>query len=580
MLRHLRAALAGCVIATASIAQQDTTAFDPITFELAYSAAETSQERRDILQAALARINAAPDPEIGLYFDLNLLLIDELEISGELAQAALIATQLAQFAVRQGAEFGIDAIAQISRAVRLAEAAGDYPLALRLRESEFAYRQDGGQSGEELARVWEKTADLAGRMGQTDEVTRLQAAAEALRAAPASSPTRKAGDDGGFREVDVYYATDRARSGLSEPSEMYGSGRGELEYGTLRVTIPNVHVPGAIEAPSIWRLEFSENPARHVILQSVTPLESRAFFSKMQAEMEGRESKEAFVFIHGFNVRFDAAAKRAAQLAHDMNYRGVPVLYSWPSAGKTVSYVADTAVVRLSGRRLATFLEELHAQSGAETIHIVAHSMGNRALTDALELLASRRSARELDEPLFGQIFFAAPDVDAGLFAEMTKAIRPLAERMTLYTSRQDWALVTSRKLHGNAPRAGQAGDSLLQEPHFDTVDMSDLGEDMLAHSYFANDSSALVDIMALLWRNADPRRRCGLEPIEAGAGTAWVYEKGQCNVAMIMGLIAFAWQNKDADIAEIRELIARYMTDPAKAAEIEDRFVSILGED
>ncbi|MEM8652146.1 MAG: alpha/beta fold hydrolase, partial [Pseudomonadota bacterium] len=423
----------------------------------------------------------------------------------------------------------------------------------------------------------------AKRLGKNQEVARLRALGDNLRSKEKTTGTRGVGDEGGFREVDVFYATDRLRTDRENPAELYGSGRGELEYGTLRVSIPDIHVPGAIEAPSIWSLEFSENPAKHIILQSVSPLEERVFYERLQTVMQFRERKEAFVFIHGFNVRFEAAAKRAAQLAHDMNYRGVPVLYSWPSVGRTTSYIADTAVVRLSGRRLAEFLRSLRAQSGADVIHIVAHSMGNRALTDALELLAARWTGEGITEPQFGQIFFAAPDVDAGLFAEMASSIRPFAKRLTLYTSKKDWALVTSRKLHGNAPRAGQGGEVISQSTDFDTVDMSDLGEDMLAHSYFANDSSALVDIMALLWRNTEPSARCGVEPEQAtGTNVAknWIYRKGQCDVSRIMGLIATAWEQPRVDFPKIQKLIARYSNDPNEKQRLEQTFSSILGDE
>ena len=85
------------------------------------------------------------------------------------------------------------------------------------------------------------------------------------------------------------------------------------------------------------------------MVRKIEPQDKQTFFSRMHQEFEAGDKKEAVVFIHGFNVTYDAAAKRAAQLAYDMNYGGVPVLYSWPSAGKTRHYIGDTAVVRLSG---------------------------------------------------------------------------------------------------------------------------------------------------------------------------------------------------------------------------------------
>lgn len=573
----------GLAGAMPALAQQASPPFDPLAFELNYAAADGPEARLEMLAEAVTQLERAENPDLRVYFDLNLLRIDELEEAGELQEAARLAAQVVGFARAQGAALGLDPMPLYARAAGLAEKAGNLRIALRVMEEELSFRQSGGQSGEELATVIEEMARIAGEMGDTARAEKLETAAAETREAKVDSATKSATDAGGYREVEVFYATDRARTGETAPAQFYGAGRGDLDYGSLMVTIPDVHVPGAIEAPSVWRLEFAPNPAKHVMLQSITPLEKDAFFDSLNAEVTGRERKEAFVFIHGFNVRFDAAAKRAAQLAYDMNYRGVPVLYSWPSAGRTVNYVADTAVVRLSGRRLSGFLEDVHARSGADVVHIVAHSMGNRALTDALELLAARKYAEEMEEPMFGQVFFAAPDVDAGLFVEMTKMIRPLAERLTLYASEQDWALATSRKLHGNAPRAGQAGADILQQPHFDTVDMSDLGEDMLAHSYFANDSSALVDIMALVWRNPAPAQRCGISPLEMEVATsgegAWKYEKGGCNVQQMMGILANVWQRPEVSVEDVRALIADYVENSEDAAALEAQFMSLLGK-
>ena len=59
-----------------------------------------------------------------------------------------------------------------------------------------------------------------------------------------------------------------------EPSDrpierMYGNGRGELELGTCEVSIPREHEVGKMEGPSVLRLEFHEDPQRHIVLQNV-----------------------------------------------------------------------------------------------------------------------------------------------------------------------------------------------------------------------------------------------------------------------------------------------------------------------
>ena len=47
---------------------------------------------------------------------------------------------------------------------------------------------------------------------------------------------------------------------------MYGGDRGELELGTCEVSIPKDHQVGVLESPTVLRLEFREDPERHVVL--------------------------------------------------------------------------------------------------------------------------------------------------------------------------------------------------------------------------------------------------------------------------------------------------------------------------
>src|SRR5690606_26247285 len=145
--------------------------------------------------------------------------------------------------------------------------------------------------------------------------------------------------DNGTTTVRIYYATDRARTGDTDPDNLYGGERGELELGTATVSIPPHHVPGNIERPSIWTLEFSEDPARHVVLRAVTPGEREAVFAEMRSQLAETGSESAFVFVHGFNVPFNEAAQRTAQMAYDMDFDGLPILYSWPSRASVLSYI-------------------------------------------------------------------------------------------------------------------------------------------------------------------------------------------------------------------------------------------------
>ena len=561
------------------VASMKATAAEPNILSLAWLANNDPQAALEQTDAALADLQVSAEPDVKLVFDLYRLKADLLFKQGRLAEAAQTVATLAKFAVRHRAVLNVDPVPLMSEAANLFEGQGDYRSAGRIVTDKLDEQRNGGWSGETLARTLEDLARLSDLLARPDDAQGYRTAAAEARANNSIDPSRS--DDQGFSVVDVYYATDRARTGDSEPAEFYGHERGALELGIATVTIPNLHTAGLIEAPSIWRLEFSPSPAKHVVLRSVTPVETVEFYSRLSAEFDGTGKDEAFVFIHGFNVRFDQATKRAAQIAYDMEYQGVPIVYSWPSYGSTVRYVADTAVVQLSARRLTHFLDGLVDRSGATTIHIVAHSMGNRALTEALELMALRRGVKDGDDPVLGQVLFAAPDVDAGLFAAMIPTIRPLAQRLTLYASEEDWALVTSRKLHGGAPRAGQGGEDTLAIPQVDSIDMSELGEDMLAHSYFADDSSALLDMMALFWRNAQPMRRCGLQEARPDESVAvvWRYRRGQCGGQQLINLFAELRREGATDASDIRAIMERLINDAGRRAELEPLILKIVAE-
>ena len=163
--------------------------------------------------------------------------------------------------------------------------------------------------------------------------------------------------------------------------------------------------------------------------------------------------------------------------------------------------------------------------------------MGSRAVADALELLHLRMQAKGAYESVLHQLLFAAPDIDADLFKEMIRNFSPIAERITLYGSSKDWALSASRYLHGDAPRAGQGGGGMVVLKNVDSIDMSIAGDDMLAHNYFSNSNSALLDLATLLWRNVDPNRRYGLKERPGSNGSVWEFRPKKENLPILFRL-------------------------------------------
>lgn len=323
--------------------------------------------------------------------------------------------------------------------------------------------------------------------------------------------------------VKVFYATDRGRDAYSAEEVEYGSHQsptGKLEYGECEVSIPDTHVMGGMESPSILRFEFRPDPQKHILLWKTTSMEEDAFYEKVSASVAQSDQKDAFVFIHGYNVSFEDSARRTGQFAYDLKFIGAPILYSWPSNGKFADYMKDENNIIWSTPHFETFLHSLSQRIGAERLHIIAHSMGNRAVCEALRALSYDVNL----QLKLTHLVLAAPDIDAGTFSELAAMLQKHSTRVTLYESRNDKALMASKKLHGNA----RAGEPLLVIPGLDTIDASAVDTDFLGHSYWCEEWVVMSDIYSMLDSDQPAARRFGLISKTTAAGEYFEFQRAK----------------------------------------------------
>jgi esterase/lipase superfamily enzyme len=239
------------------------------------------------------------------------------------------------------------------------------------------------------------------------------------------------------------------------------------------------------------RFEVKSDPSKHIVLAKTEQLERDEFFKKLHTNMD-QTGKNLLVFIHGYNVSFEDAARRTAQMAVDLEFQGAPVFYSWPSHNDWYRYPDDALNIQASVGQIRAFLEQLARDSGAEAIHLVAHSMGNVGLTQALAKLES-------DGPMFHQVILAAPDIDAGVFKEqIAPRITSKAKRVTLYTSQTDLALLASRYFN-QGHRVGDSSQGVVVFPGIETIDATSIDSSLLGHSYYGSSVNVLEDIANLL---------------------------------------------------------------------------------
>lgn len=341
------------------------------------------------------------------------------------------------------------------------------------------------------------------------------------RSAPTSAvkPIRPSGTvlESNYARVRVFFATNRQPARANDKPPLFSFDEGEkTRYGYLDVSIPHPEKRriGALESPSLIGLDFWWDPGKHVmVLENSMVIEDRDVLMKRLSQwVRFGSKKELLVFVHGFNTSFYDAARRTAQIAYDLGFGGVPFFFSWPSKEISKFYV-DAPFVYGRDREsainardsLREVLTELARSSGAERIHLIAHSMGNQVLTRALAEMALAGNA-----PKFRHIAMLAPDVNVNEFRKLSAVFRQTSDdKATLYASNRDWALMAS-KLFQSYPRAGQAGNGLLIMEQVDTIDASAVDTWIVGfgHDYFGRVEPVLSDLGGLINKDLAPPGR------------------------------------------------------------------------
>lgn len=323
----------------------------------------------------------------------------------------------------------------------------------------------------------------------------------------------------------LFFGTDRNVTGSATHSAFFGEDRGhELIYGTCEVSIPRGHQPGELESPSVLR-HFLERPDRHVALLSVARKTPAQAFADIAGKLAGRPERKAFVFVHGFNTSFEDAARRTAQIYNDVQFDGVPLFYSWPSKGNANDYSHDTNNADQSVAYLKMFLSDLAARGSFDSITLVAHSMGNRALTRAFMELASDLPNEQL--ALFNELILAAPDIDADVFRnDIAPALAAAGSPVTLYASAKDLAMVASQQI-GGAPRAGDTRQGVVVVKGVETIDATKADTNVwgLGHDYVADSPKILHDLHDLIVSRLRAAQRGNLEEVAAEGGIYWRFK-------------------------------------------------------
>jgi esterase/lipase superfamily enzyme len=318
-------------------------------------------------------------------------------------------------------------------------------------------------------------------------------------------------------EQSILYATNRdIVNANARDASRFGRGIDpDLHYGSCLVTVPVNHRQGTQEDQPWWHFGL-KSPDEFFSVDALSSLTLEDWYKNL-----GENPNDVLLYVHGFQNSFEDGALRLGQIGYDIRFAGQLVLYSWASAAtlplqSQYDTDAERAGQSVDGLRsvLETLVENRRTNGRPDAkIHIVAHSMGNQVLLQAVNALV-QGNALGADESPFGHVVFAAPDVDPTDFRNLCPALVHRSRSLTMYYCADDIALKASYAAHDKHTRVGQApvvfGDG---SPY--NVDAQNVGTSFFAlnHAYIANSPRLLTDLELLLNENSPPVKRPTLRP-------------------------------------------------------------------
>lgn len=312
--------------------------------------------------------------------------------------------------------------------------------------------------------------------------------------------------------IDIYFATNRNPLGGQPPSN-FGADLGPIDGMSLRfgwaevddaaTRIENIHVADEILTPDSGAAQL---------------LGSSEVFTTIQRKMLSH-GRDTLGYIHGFNYTFTEAITRAAQfkkfLQADMNL----FLFTWPSDGKSLPDLSfklpyhrdrDDAAAsgEAMGRGLRVLTRFLGGQRPAEAcdrrLHLLAHSMGNYALRHAVLGIGRQLGTRHLPK-LFDTVILAGADEDADALEKTEKMmdLPRMTDRIAVYHTPRDRALIISEDTKGNPERLGSDGpdNTANLSDKIAVINVSDVlkaDNDIQNHQYYWQNPYVREDMLAV----------------------------------------------------------------------------------
>ena len=182
------------------------------------------------------------------------------------------------------------------------------------------------------------------------------------------------------------------------------------------------------------------------------PDATRRFTDAIDAQLASSNSKNVFIYIHGYKVVYENPVLVASELWHFLGYDGAFVAYSWPSTPSKFAYVKDSDTSNGFARNLRILIETIANETDVEAIHILGYSNGTRLVTRTMEQLALIHHGKDREDVLeatkIKNVILVGSDLDRGAFGSyVADGLLNVSEHLSIYLSEHDKALGVSQFL-------------------------------------------------------------------------------------------------------------------------------------
>jgi len=234
-------------------------------------------------------------------------------------------------------------------------------------------------------------------------------------------------------------------SDISAFSEQLKNDTNTVDLGVMKVTVPyengrklDIPRPRSEREFLIFkrRAEVLDS-SKHYTLYDYEELDEATFKESLS------KKNSAFIYIHGFKEDAEVAAFKAAQISVKGFYDGAPSIFTWPSLEKNTEYHRARRNARASAKALSEFINLVSSTVQTDEVHIIAHSMGNHVLLEAMSHLETSL----LKDNALGEVMLAAPDIAGSSYLDFVSKNKTHFGGITLYTSNSDKTLELSQQV-------------------------------------------------------------------------------------------------------------------------------------